>query len=92
MEREAWPLVEPCVVPEIHIEGIAYVDRIGSKIKIAYYSLQRSSCGTGYERVICCKLEISMEDATANNKIWQDELKRLNRAPVQSVEEISVHH
>ena len=67
------PLVEPAVVPEVHVDGIASIDRVGDNLKIAYYTIQRSLVGGRLERVICLRVSLSASMAQALGIIWNQE-------------------
>lgn len=54
------PLVENVAIPEVHIDGIAYIDIVGDITKIVYYSLQRSPYTNQLERTVCAKLVFSV--------------------------------
>lgn len=76
MKKLNVPLVEHVAVPEICIDGIASVDLVGQRIKVAYYSMQRSPDG-GMEAIICCRLVLTTEVANSVSCVWNAERMRL---------------
>lgn len=47
--------VEPVVIPEVYIDGIAAIEQRGPNLKLCFYSLQKPVCGTAVEAVIVAR-------------------------------------
>jgi hypothetical protein len=73
-EAFAAPLVEPAIAPEVHVDGVAYVDRLGETIKITYFTLQRSILTGHMERVVCLRLTCSLSAVQRMEAEWQPTL------------------
>lgn len=90
VEAYTAPLVEPAVVPEIHVDGMAYVDRLGDTMKVVYFSLQRSIVSGEMERVVCLRLALPLAVVQKMEADWQ-RTQPLSR-PAALEEGVAAHH
>lgn len=57
------PLVEPAIVPDLYVSGLAYVDELeNDNFRLTYFTKQRSTYdGGSHDMVIVARLVVSRE-------------------------------